>query len=255
MLRAERGENIVGSILLFHGMTSTPSELRSLTDALTSDGHKIICPVLPGHEGADAIRKLRQTPLSTYLHFAEDSFRRIEGEAVTVIGLSFGALLALHLAEHFPHRVPRLVLLSPPLLFRRVFEEVGLRILSYATAIPGLGERFLEALPVVKKSARHAANFAFERTCLPVHSVGAGARVFALRRRVLRDLYKVEATTLSIHDPFDHLISPGAVRRLSPLTARGLLQQVLIAGGEHELAIGPRHSDVASVVCAFVKDV
>ena len=44
-----RGED---AVLLVHGLTGTPTEMRSLAGALKRDGFSVLCPQLAGHCGS-----------------------------------------------------------------------------------------------------------------------------------------------------------------------------------------------------------
>jgi carboxylesterase len=104
------------SCLVLHGLGGGAYELGPIIDALKSQGLRVSCPVLPGHEGPGPVM-----PPSSWRDWAvtaDSAFDELgaEGRPVAVIGFSTGALLALDLAIRKP--VARQVLLAPFLAIR-----------------------------------------------------------------------------------------------------------------------------------------
>lgn len=105
-----------GAVLLLHGFTGSPWDLKPLGEALARAGYRAVCPLLPGH-GEDA----GVLPDYTEEHWeeaAEAALRQLsleENGPVHVVGFSMGALLALVLAANHRARVRSLVLLAPAL--------------------------------------------------------------------------------------------------------------------------------------------
>jgi carboxylesterase len=106
-------------VILIHGMTGSPNEMKSLAASLNRKGYSVVCPRLANHgEPLDVLKK------SKWRDFYE-SVRRImtDGEAseasgpVFVSGLSMGALLALLLADEFKERVAGVSCLAPTLFY------------------------------------------------------------------------------------------------------------------------------------------
>ena len=73
--------------------------------------NSIVAPLAPGfadHVELDEIRDVHELAL----HY-DDVLDALGLEAVTLVGHSFGAMVAAEVAAHFPRRVARLVLISP----------------------------------------------------------------------------------------------------------------------------------------------
>ncbi len=102
------------AVLLLHGFTGSPWELRSLGEALAARGAHVSCPRLPGH-GAEPEAMLWVTWRS-WVDAAERALLELSRfEHVSVAGLSMGALLSIIMAARHPQRVARLVLMAPAL--------------------------------------------------------------------------------------------------------------------------------------------
>jgi carboxylesterase len=89
-------------ILLLHGLSGTPSEVKPLGDFLTERGYSVLGPWLKGHDSnpKDLAKTIWQdwaaSALEAYDHLKKNCSK------VFVGGLSMGALQALHLAAHQP---------------------------------------------------------------------------------------------------------------------------------------------------------
>lgn len=113
-----RGDN-GATVILIHGMTGTPFEMKFLAGYLHRKGYSVICPRLANH--GQPINILKR---STWQDFYA-SVRRVltDGEArdpegpVFVSGLSLGALLSLVLADEFPDRIKGVSCLAPTLFY------------------------------------------------------------------------------------------------------------------------------------------
>lgn len=107
------------TVLLIHGMTGTPQEMRFIGQFLHRRGYTVSCPRLANH--GEPIEILQRTRWQDCYDTARVEFRRLTAMNPTgpvfTSGLSMGALLALLLAEEFPSRVAGVSCLSPTLFY------------------------------------------------------------------------------------------------------------------------------------------
>lgn len=112
------GEN--GSlVILIHGLTGTPNEMRFLAGYLNKKGYSVICPRLANHgKPLSVLKKTTWQDLYASVRsvFSGDRARSSAGP-VFVAGLSMGALLALLLADEFKERVAGVTCLAPTLFY------------------------------------------------------------------------------------------------------------------------------------------
>lgn len=108
------GQGPVG-VLLIHGFTGAPTEMRLLGEFLADHGYAVRAPLLPGH-GTQAcdLNRVRWTQWAQAVQDAYDQLAQ-DTQEVFVAGLSMGAVLALHLAANQP-AVRGLLLFAPGLL-------------------------------------------------------------------------------------------------------------------------------------------
>ena len=107
--------NRAAGVLLIHGFTGAPTEVRPLGDFLAAQGYSVSGPLLPGHgvEPAD----LNRVRWQNWTQAVDDAYAELSRyvQQVFVAGLSLGGLLALHLAAQRP-AVSGLLLFAPGLL-------------------------------------------------------------------------------------------------------------------------------------------
>lgn len=105
------------AVLLIHGLTGTPAELRRVAQGLAKRGCTVFVPTLAGHCGDNA--DLRATRWSDWFASAQRAFDGICAlyAQVFVGGLSMGSLLSMYLAAQNPGKVSGLLLYSTTLRY------------------------------------------------------------------------------------------------------------------------------------------
>jgi pimeloyl-ACP methyl ester carboxylesterase len=93
--------------------------------------HTVLAPVAPGFNDVDELDDIRDVH-DLALHY-DDLFEALGLEGISLVGHSFGAMIAAELAAHVPKRVRRLVLISPFGLWRDDFPVADLFARPYAT--------------------------------------------------------------------------------------------------------------------------
>jgi carboxylesterase len=107
---AQKGET---GVLLLHGLSGTPDEVKPLGDYLAGKGISTLAPWLKGH-GTSPV-DLARTNWHDWVESAQEALDEIQKRCskIFVAGISMGALAALHLARH--HSVAGLVSMAAPL--------------------------------------------------------------------------------------------------------------------------------------------
>ncbi len=113
-----KGDN-GSTVLLIHGMTGTPNEMKFLATYLNRKGYSVICPRLALH--GEHIRVLKYARWQEFYESVRTIFTTGEladsKGPVFTSGLSLGALLALLLASEFKDRVAGVSCLAPTLFY------------------------------------------------------------------------------------------------------------------------------------------
>jgi esterase/lipase len=243
--KQRRELNQRGAIILFHGLTSSPEELSSLTGVLREHRFEVSAPHLAGHTD---IELLRRTHLEVWLEDAVGTLASISADTrpLFVGGSSFGALLALYIATLQRWPINGLVLLAPPLRLRRRFDEARLRILAQ------LPETIIDRLGTRAKNRGREGRLALPRSCLEAHSVASIVRLVKLRELIMPKLAELGIPILIVQDPHDHLVHPDGVDPFIEAAEHTEVDTVWLPGAEHELTLGPRHTEVSHTVSEFL---
>jgi carboxylesterase len=127
-------------ILLIHGLSGSPMEMRFIANGLAREGHTVCCPELAGHGSRAA--DLGQSTWQEWYQSAEQALLDMckEFDSVVIGGLSTGAIVCLLLAANHPEKVNGLALYSPTLWLN------GRSIPWYARLFPIIPNRPLASI-------------------------------------------------------------------------------------------------------------
>jgi carboxylesterase len=230
------------AVLLLHGFTGSPWEVRPLGESLAARGYHVLGPRLPGH-GTTPEAMLYVSHLD-WEREAEAGLAALQGFAqVYVAGLSMGALLGLVLAARFPARVRGLALMAPAL--KLVSRGAGLlRALSVFQQHP------FDAVWVRKLSSDIEDEAARrENPVLPRYPAARLRDLFALQQLALRSVEQVRAPSLVAVSQQDHVISVRDVLSLQKRLPRS--QLLLLQRGFHLIPRDVERARLAAEVGAF----
>jgi len=109
-------EDSSGSVLLIHGVSTGPGDLRELANYLADNSYNVYVLRLPDYGTTG--NTISEVSWESSLHQARQSFELLNrgGGKVHVVGMGFGATLAVHLARE--HKLSSLVLLAPAIIPR-----------------------------------------------------------------------------------------------------------------------------------------
>jgi carboxylesterase len=109
-------ESSQATVLLIHGLTGTPNEMKGLANFFYRRGYSVLCSRLAHH--GEPLHLLKRAKWQEFYQSVKEALRKIPaGQKVFTAGLSMGALLALLLAEEFPERISGTTCLSPTLFY------------------------------------------------------------------------------------------------------------------------------------------
>ena len=143
------------AVLLIHGLTGTPTEVKTVAKTVARSGFSVYGIQLSGHCGTEA--DLLKTGWRDWLKDSLDAFDDIRQTHATVFvgGLSMGALLSLAVAAERPGRVAGCLCYAPT-MFYDGWSVPKLSIMLHAAILLGLGRfvRFRENFPYGIKDER-----------------------------------------------------------------------------------------------------
>jgi carboxylesterase len=198
-------------VLVVHGFTGSPFEMRYLGDALAARGYIVSGPALAGH-GEGSPVALDATTWRDWYGSAETAFDALRQRCtrVAVVGLSMGGLLALHLARERGEQLACVGALATPVWLPRHLEAAILgvnRALRAAERVPALAA-YARALPPLPKMGGESdvrdAGLRAANPPMPAMPVRALASQLELQRVVRRDLAGVRVPAFVAHARKDH---------------------------------------------------
>jgi carboxylesterase len=248
-------------VLLIHGLTGTPTEMRMVAKGLQRHGFTVYGMQLAGHCGNEA--DLLASNRSDWFRSVREAADKLAAQVdhLFVAGLSMGALLALKLAAERPEQVAGLG------LYGTTFRYDGWTIPWYGRfsfILPlavniGIGRhaKFHEQFPYGIKDERIRARIA--NAMLSGKSDQAGlhgnpwpslAEFYRLSWRVRKQLGKVVAPTLIVHAKEDDIASLANVRRLENGLA-GPHETVILENSYHIITVDQERDVVIERSAAF----
>jgi carboxylesterase len=253
-------------VLLAHGITGAPTEMKPLVRRLAAAGFTVACPQLSGH--CSTLKELKKTRWTDWYASLEASLEMLREQCSTVFvsGLSMGALLALELAARHPGKVDGVATLSATFFYD-------------GWNVPRFSQRYLlplamhsplryfwsyhEPSPYGIKDERIrniiAAVYASDATQMPEkygYSEFPGVTIretFRLINAVKRNLGNIVAPLLVVHATEDDMASPENARFLAAGVGSSEVETFLVDDTYHVLTLDRRKDDVANRVAAFFR--
>ncbi len=248
-------------VLLIHGLTGTPAEMRFVGKGLADAGYTVYGMQLAGHCGDEA--DLLATGWRDWYHSVETAYCRLARrcEHVFVGGLSMGALLGLHLAANLPRNaLAGLALYSTtiwydgwntnrfrfllPLVLRLPF---GKRYSFWEDPPYGIKDERLRQVVVSRMLSGDSAGGG-----LPVIRGASLAELHRLIRRIKREAHTVTTPALVVHALEDDVTS---VRNADFLerSLGGPVRKVLLDDCYHMVTVDRQRREVVKRTVDFFR--
>ena len=251
-------------VLLVHGITGAPTEMKPLVRKLAAQGFTVACPQLAGH--CSTLKDLKRTRWTDWYATLEASldFLGSECDTVFVSGLSMGALLALKLAADHPNRIQGVATLSAtffydgwnvPHMKQRFLLPLVIHsplryFISYHEPAPyGIkDERIRNLIATVYEgnSANMPEKYGYSE--FPAVTI---RETFRLIRAVKRDLARIVTPLLIVHSTEDDMASLENAKFLATRVSSRHVETFYIDDTYHVLTLDKRKDDVANQVAEF----
>jgi carboxylesterase len=227
-------------VLLLHGFTASPTELRPLAEALHQAGYTISGIRLAGH--GTHLDDLRQRSWHDWLDSARQGLDELSKDVrqVYVIGLSMGGVLAAHLAARYPHQVQGLCLLAP-----------AFRVESHFLFLAALLKHLVPSIPKGPQSlAYYQKHGLFAYDSMPVSAL---AELHSLIKTTTPLLPQVRQPTTIFMGMRDHTVVPSS--GLSIWKTLGAQQKTLVhlPTSGHILSVEPDAPYIIEHILGFLR--
>lgn len=196
-------------VLLIHGFTGAPPEMRRLGDYLNGEGLTVSAPLLPGH--GTTIADCNGARWQQWAAHVEGALADLRARCPTVFvgGLSMGGVLALHLAAQHPD-------LAGALLYAPAIQVSD----GWGRWVAPLLKHVVRTFPKGKDDwadpDARALLWSYDR-----YPVAAAHQFFRLSAHVRRSLPRVTVPLLIVTSKGDRTVPPAA----GDLIARGVATQ------------------------------
>jgi carboxylesterase len=253
-------------VLLAHGITGAPTEMKPLVRKLASAGFTVACPQLSGH--CSTLKELKKTRWMDWYSSLESSLTKLREQcgSVFVSGLSMGALLALKLAADHPGTVSGVATLSATFFYDGWnvprFKQRFLLPLALHSPLRYVWS-YHEPSPYGIKDERIrniiAAVYAGDSAKMPEkygYSEFPGVTIretFRLIKAVKRDLERIVAPLLIVHATEDDMASLANARFLAERVSSPEVETYFVDDSYHVLTLDRRKDDVAERLVSFFR--
>ncbi len=252
------------AVLLIHGLTGTPSEMKHFGRVLARKGLTVACPEMAGH--CASIEALRATTWKDWYNSMDAAFEALKREydQVFVAGLSMGALIALLLASEKKSRVSGIILLSATFFYDgwnvpRLRRKLLLPIVLYTplkyflsweeTAPYGIKcerTRALVAAILDNKDSKTADKIGYFKT--PATVILESVRLIGAARKCLNG---VISPTLIVHSTEDDMASLKNAHFVEERISAKHIETMFVDDTYHVLTLDKRKDDIARRVAKF----
>lgn len=227
--------------LLIHGFGGSPAEMRGLGLYLAEQGITAYAPLLAGH--GTTPEDWAKTGWTDWIASAEDGLRRllVECEVIFLAGLSFGGVIGLHLASHYPIR--GLAVMSTPVYiadWRVRFVSILKYMVRYVT--PNQDNDLVD--PQAKR-----ALWIYDR--VPTVAVESCLKFIA---KVRGELGRVSAPLLIIQSSRDKTVSPKCASYLYERVASTDKRLLWLDNSGHGVTVDMEKEKVWAEVGRFIRE-
>lgn len=250
-------------VLLIHGLTGTPNEMRVLARGLNRQGFTVYAVQLAGHCGTqdDLVNTCWQDWLNSVIAGADRLAARVD--RVVVGGLSMGAVLSLALAQRRPDLISGVLALSttfrhdgwsmPPhtrlAFILPLFRALGIGRNSMFLEQPpyGIKDEALRARVVEQMNSGDSSEAG-----LPGNPWWCVIEMQALSRSVLKNLNAIQAPCLVIHARHDDIASVSNAYAIVKGVRNAPVELLLLDNSYHMITIDRERRTVIAKTADFI---
>lgn len=209
-------KNNKNAVLLFHGLTGSPFEMKKYGEFLFKCGYDVFCYSFPGH--GERISEIEIVTWHDWCEFAQEKYNQLRNNynQFFVSGLCLGAAMAIYLAEHNKD-ITGVIALSTTLFLDGFCIPWTIYLLPFALSTIA---RFYFTFPeddcfgiknerTRKSLAKITAKADIGMDNYPLNCVDG---LLKLSKNVRKNLKNLSCPILCIHSKYDNLSSPKSAK-------------------------------------------
>ena len=246
-------------VLLFHGLTGSPFEMRKYGSFLYNNGYDVFCYSFPGH--GERIAEIETVSWRDWCNFAQNRYDMLRSryENFFVSGLCLGAAMAIYLAEN-NEDITGVIALSTTLFLDGFCIPWTISLLPFAlSTIVKFYFTFPEddCFGIKNERTRKSLAKITERAEIgmdnyPLNCVDG---LLKLSKNVRSNLAKVNAPILCIHSKYDNLSSPKGAKIVMDGVSSPVKQYVELNDSYHMVLYDNEKEFVMDTVKQFIEEI
>jgi len=228
-------------VLLLHGFTATPVEVKLVGQYLHERGCTVSGPLLPGH--GTTVEAINSCSWRDWVDHAARAYAELTARCAHVFvgGESLGGLLALYLGSAHPE-IAGLILYAP-----------ALRIANPLVHLSPLFKFFIKTLPK-KREENDPDSVVNQRwNGYTVDPVPAVAQALALQRQVRRRLPLIEQPIIVFQGRLDNTLKQSGAEEIVATVQSVHKELVWQSGSSHCIVLDVEWEEVAEKTLAFIQ--
>ena len=230
------------TVVLIHGFTGSPSELKLLAEALNAEGYGVEVPLLVGH--GTNLKDLMGVYPQQWIDPLDALIARLlsEGQRVVVGGLSLGSILGLQLALRYP-QIKALLLYSPPIRSGDPRRFLAPFLIRFMQSLPKPASDFFDPIAAERL-------WSYDR-----YPVATSARVLELISRTRKQLTQVQQPLLAIASRRDKVISTSGLELLMRTVQSSPRELHWLARSGHAITVDAEWAAVRDLSLEFLRKI
>jgi carboxylesterase len=227
-------------VLLLHGFTGSPPEMRLVGDYLHTRGLTVFGPLLPGH--GTSVEDLNKSKWTDWVDCAEDALAELRSRcrSVFVGGLSMGSLLTIYLAAHYA--LPGAILYSP-----------AVKVANHLIHLSPVLKYLIPKKPKSKGSDLTDPQAAQRKWSYDAFPSVAAHELLKLMRRARRLLPQVTCPLLIIHSTGDETIQADSAELTCERAGAPDKKLITLHSSGHVITVDSEWRRVAEETCRFIQ--
>jgi carboxylesterase len=231
-------------VILVHGWTSTPYEMRVLGEQLQAEGLSVDAPLLSGHGSQP--EHLEFVTWERWVKDVEKAYQRVKKQykKVYIGGMSMGGNLAIHVAAKNP-QVSGVILMSTPYTMR--YEKIGFCAAQITRRVARYKKKYYPRIWKAQPSITQLISYQY-------YPISSAFEAFKAIKSSLALVNKVTQPAFLIQPQYDHLVSRNSVQKFFTQLGSQKKEVRYVKKANHNFMGNGEHMDVFHDVVQFVKN-
>jgi len=233
------------AVLLLHGWTATPYELRRLAVYLNEAGYTVYGPMLRGH--GTKPEDLENVKYQDWIDDAKVAYQKLKRghEKVFVGGTSLGGSIALCLAKEFDD-MAGLILMATPYKIRME------KTVSVVVWIMSFFKKYKKKIYPPTFGSRKTITRIISYQTYPIKNVLEVYRVVKCSRK---DLFSIKQPCLIMQSSSDHIVAKNSLRTIYNQIGSKIKKKKCIARSYHTFISDIKNEHVFKDILGFIESI